>query len=511
MVIANLGVTNEPAQATTNSFAGVSGLISRFEPSNLNPTADVWTDSVDSSVTIRSLGYSISETLQLNDAANFEGAWGSVGNFQVVSGTTQDFIKFPTLFDTPDSYTIYYVARYSNVLDSSKRKRVLSDSYGLANIAAGFHDGSIGKMFYVGDWFTPELTVPCFQGSNYICQASVATQSIPASVTTVNDWVITGFRISGDSNNGILRTNGMTVGYETTAIRYRSTHKYGINAGDFGVGTIGAETSDFELADYLVFDTSLSDSQMEQVEASLAQRYGIALVGTAPDVPEITASHIAPDSLSIDWSAPLTPGSGSIYKYQTRIKDTGAANYWSYYYTSDASARTHDFVVENGVVLQDAHSYQMQVRALSTHGWSDWSADTVLTYSEPAVVSPPGQTNPISSPAISGTSSVDQSDQVGPYVPTKLKRGKTLKFGTSAPSGLAMNVTSSGACKTSRLKKSVTVQVLKGSKLRRVKVKRQTGWAVKMMKRGSCNILFTNSGDARFLPLTSKNVVTVYR
>ena len=101
--------------------------------------------------------------------------------------------------------------------------------------------------------------------------------------------------------------------------------------------------------------------------------------------------------------------------------------------------------------------------------------------------------------------------QTGPGFPARLKRGKTVKFGMTAPSGLPLQVTSVGQCKTTKITKTVTVKVLVGKKIKKKKVKMQTGWAVKATKKkGLCTVTFSNSGDATRSPLASAGTITVF-
>jgi hypothetical protein len=100
--------------------------------------------------------------------------------------------------------------------------------------------------------------------------------------------------------------------------------------------------------------------------------------------------------------------------------------------------------------------------------------------------------------------------QTGPGLPARLKKGKTVKFGVTAPSGLPLRVTSVGKCKTTAITKTVTVKVLVGKKIKKKKVKVQTGWAVKGSKKGVCTVTFSNSGDATRSPLAAAGTITIF-
>jgi hypothetical protein len=124
--------------------------------------------------------------------------------------------------------------------------------------------------------------------------------------------------------------------------------------------------------------------------------------------------------------------------------------------------------------------------------------------SQPPVVNNPG-------PDLSSTIVPQMIAQTGPGFPARLKRGKTVKFGMMAPSGLPLQVTSVGQCKTTKITKTVTVKVLVGKKIKKKKVKMQTGWAVKATKKkGLCTVTFSNSGDATRNPLAAAGTITVF-
>lgn len=284
---------NSSAQASSNSYAGVTGLASRFNASDLNPVNDTWLDSANSGNTLSATNSQISSNLQKITSDNTAGTKGSTASFTAVAGTTLDFVNFPTRFGPTnaqpepgnyESYSIFYVARYSNSTDSSKRKRILTSTEPYLNVAAGFHDNSVGKMFYIDEWL--DLNRPCYEGEVYICQASTSP-TLVSGVVDVNDWVLIGFRFNGVSLDANFRTNGVLTGFNDT--NYSGyIFELGINSGDFA-----SESSDFEIADYLVFDHALSDSDVNAVETALAGTYGLLLNGQPVTTPTPTQSASA--------------------------------------------------------------------------------------------------------------------------------------------------------------------------------------------------------------------------
>jgi hypothetical protein len=105
---------------------------------------------------------------------------------------------------------------------------------------------------------------------------------------------------------------------------------------------------------------------------------------------------------------------------------------------------------------------------------------------------------------------VTLAPQAAPAFPARIKAKKSIKFRMTAPSGLPLRVTSSGRCKTTATTKTVTVKVLVGKKMKKRKVKVQTGWTVKTSKKGTCTITFSNSGDSTRVPLSATGTITVF-
>jgi hypothetical protein len=105
---------------------------------------------------------------------------------------------------------------------------------------------------------------------------------------------------------------------------------------------------------------------------------------------------------------------------------------------------------------------------------------------------------------------VGLTSQSGPGFPARLKRGKSVKFGMTAPSGLPLRVTTVGTCRTTAITKRATVQVKVGNKIRKKRIKVQTGWNVRGTKKGTCTITFSNAGDATRSPLASAGTITVF-
>jgi hypothetical protein len=91
--------------------------------------------------------------------------------------------------------------------------------------------------------------------------------------------------------------------------------------------------------------------------------------------------------------------------------------------------------------------------------------------------------------------------QASPTVPKVLKVKKTIKFTMKTKAGLALTVSSAGACKTTKI--TVTKKVGKKT------TTTQTGWLVTATKKGNCTVTLKAKGDTRWLPMNVKRNVKV--
>jgi hypothetical protein len=91
--------------------------------------------------------------------------------------------------------------------------------------------------------------------------------------------------------------------------------------------------------------------------------------------------------------------------------------------------------------------------------------------------------------------------QASPTVPKVLKVKKTIKFTMKTKAGLALTVSSAGACKTTKI--TVTKKVGKKT------TTTQTGWLVTATKKGNCTVTLKAKGNTRWLPMNIRRIVKV--
>jgi hypothetical protein len=390
---------------------------------------------------------------------------------------------------------VYYLARYSSN-NPAKQKRIISNYFSDSNFAAGFHNSKV-RVYYVSAWVDD-----CDGSLNNQCPSEPAT---PAWIEDVSDWVIIGFKYSATTKKLDFRANGGFAGRTYEGEYVNNVIQLGINAGVFGIGGT-QETSDFELAKYLVFNRALPDSEMIQVEKQLAREYGISLAGSDPVAPVLSQPTVNQDSFPIFWTTPSATGDGELYKYQVRLNDSSQPDSWSYV---DVAAENleYDFVQDGGMRMISDATFNVQVRAVTTSGLSAWSNARSISYvaSSPVIVTPPPVvTVDLRSPPVV-TVDLRSVQSVAPFA-TSVKRGKYLKLPMTTQQGIRINYLSSRGCKVSKTYKTKSVKVGKKTK----KVKTHVGWRLLgQKKKASCVVQISAPGSALVTALSLSRVVRV--
>jgi hypothetical protein len=241
-----------------------------------------------------------------------------------------------------------------------------------------------------------------------------------------------------------------------------------------------------------------------------------------------SATYVYPNEsnnrVALNWTR--APGAT---KYEISYRIVGSNSWTSpvQVEAEDSEHESHEFAnltpgIEYEFRIRPVQENRTVANDVAKGAWTVSSPITVSAAPEPSQ-SPSGSPAPSSSPSQSGspqpTNEVAQVPsqivpqmiaQTGPGFPVRLKKGKTVKFGMTALSGLPLHVSSVGQCKTTAITKKVTVKVLVGKKIKKKKVKMQSGWAVKGSKKGPCTVTFSNSGDATRSPLAVSGIITIF-
>ncbi|MFM8978450.1 MAG: beta strand repeat-containing protein, partial [Bacteroidota bacterium] len=253
------GYTFNGWSTTTSGFSpnNISGLYVRFRASDYNPSTKIWVDSSgnsrditpsSNSSTSRSLNTSSPPALVTTTIGN-----GSTKSFAAVSGGQASWIRFgnPT---KNGNYTVFTLARYSG----AAKGRIFTGSGG--NHLLGFWDGRRGVAHYDG-WLGPS-----------------------SSVGTQTDWLMStgwpqNYRGNGSSR---IASGGDSNVYEICT-----------NTCNFG-----GEWTDYQIADFIFYDRTLTSDERLQVEDYLADLYGISNYtsnGTALNYTSTFTPNVAAD------------------------------------------------------------------------------------------------------------------------------------------------------------------------------------------------------------------------
>lgn len=152
---------------------------------------------------------------------------GASRAFAILQGSTLDGI---TLMSLPSTYTLFHVARYNGT-----EERIFDGK--TANWLSGFWNGNAGVAYHDG-WITPQTD---YHGTN---------------------WVIS------TDQNSLYRSNGIQRGTGGGGTSKQLT----INDGNYT-----SERSDWQVAEILIYNRTLSSSEYQQVESELSEWYGIAI------------------------------------------------------------------------------------------------------------------------------------------------------------------------------------------------------------------------------------------
>ena len=213
--------TQGPVPAATASnvlSSNITGLIAAYEGSTFSGTT--WTDDISTYDTNAYRGTPSISSTQLN-------------GYAILEGTTSDGLQFPSGV-LPSTYTLFHVTRYNGT-----EKRIFDGV--TANWLSGFWSGNAGVAYHDG-WLTTQTD---HHGT---------------------DWVIS------TDQNSLYRSNGVQRG----ASGGSSSKQLGLNYGNY----YATEASDWQCAEVIVFNRTLTQTEYEQVEQYLSMKYSLPLNGT---------------------------------------------------------------------------------------------------------------------------------------------------------------------------------------------------------------------------------------
>ena len=169
-----------------------------------------------------------------------------------ISGTTSSALIWPVGI-LPPTYTLFHVAKYN----SGTKGRIFNGYNADSNWLSGFWNGLTGVAFHEG-WLTSSQIDCC--GFN---------------------WVLS------TDQNGLYRANGVQ---KSTNSGGSASNRLAVNTG----GKHGGETSDWAIAAVVVYNRTLSATEIMSMENWLSQLYGFTATISAPFPPPTPPSPPPP-------------------------------------------------------------------------------------------------------------------------------------------------------------------------------------------------------------------------
>ena len=173
--------------------------------------------------------------------------------FTALQGSSTDRVNWNSNI-LPQTYTLFTVARYSP--NGTTRGRIFSGSTN--NWLSGFYGGQLGVAYHETSWMTSTVSP---NGSD-VPTGQTSTNLKPAA-PGINDWVLSSDTNDGYWYNGFNRVVNDGAGKSNTQLSINAT-----------------EPSDWQVAFIAVFNRKLSVSERVNVEAYLADRFGISYAGS---------------------------------------------------------------------------------------------------------------------------------------------------------------------------------------------------------------------------------------
>ena len=202
-----------------------SGLFARYRAADYDTATRFWPDSSGNARDVLSNGI-ISNPTKVTTTANTN---GSSTSFTTLQGTTAQGVVFPTSV-LPSTYTLFHVARYN----AGARTRIFDGATN--NWLSGFWNGLSGVAHHTA-WNTQF-----------------------AADVHVNNWIVSTDTNSTYQSNGISRTTGSTSATTNLTINQGNSREY----------------SDWQVAEVIVYNRTLTNAEVTSIEQALKAKYGIA-------------------------------------------------------------------------------------------------------------------------------------------------------------------------------------------------------------------------------------------
>jgi uncharacterized repeat protein (TIGR02543 family) len=240
-----------------------------FDANDFNDTTNAWADISGNTRSIPSTAVTNATTGSIRGnptkVTNSAGSNGSSKSFPAVQGTTADGIVIGNGALT--NYTFCHVARYAG----TTRDRIFAGTTG--NWLSGFWSGATGVAYHEG-WITAQTG------------------------TNDTNWKIqcdTGGSKSSLRSNGVLKSS---IANNSTGLPANiSINLQGSRSAPSGL-------SDWAVAEFIIYDSVLSDVKIKEVEESLNRKYGVALFTSS--IHTLNYASTGDVTLYAQWNSTIT-------------------------------------------------------------------------------------------------------------------------------------------------------------------------------------------------------------
>lgn len=220
-----------PAADLISYINSIGGLYARYQAKDYNLSSNTWLDSSPNNVHITSANINKKGLTTISSG----GKNGSTVDFPVIHGELSTQIYFTK--SAMPTYTLIHICRYADI--NRGRGRIINGNQG--NWFSGFWNGNSGCAYHE-NWITA------------------------AAPLHLANWVI-----SVDSGD-LYRSNGVTRTNKKGNIT--SLPPFGINGRG---GSFSGETSQFDIAELMIFNRQLTQAEYTNIEAKLSKLYGIPI------------------------------------------------------------------------------------------------------------------------------------------------------------------------------------------------------------------------------------------
>jgi uncharacterized repeat protein (TIGR02543 family) len=239
-----------------------------FDAENFNDTTNAWTDTSGNSRSIPGTAVSTSAgNIRGNPSkvTNVAGTNGASKEFPAVQGATTDGIVIGNGALT--NYTFCHVARYAG----TSKNRIFAGITG--NWLSGFWGSATGVAYHEG-WITAS--------------------------TGVND---TNWKIQCDTggSRSSLRSNGTL---KSSIANNATGLPANISINSQGSRTAPSEVTDWAVAYFVIYDSVLSESKIQEIEAGLNRKYGVGLFTSTIDTYNYAST--GDKTLYAQWNSTIT-------------------------------------------------------------------------------------------------------------------------------------------------------------------------------------------------------------